>query len=167
MNAVRITLVSFLTYFLLSAMLAPIGILTGPIAEHFGRPITEVTAQFGWLTGENLVGALVALIIFDFFPLRWIFVVVYGAIALARFTFHNRNARKQPVGAGPHRYGFGYRTCWRSHHVSRTYEDDTRASMLVITDGCFSVAGFGFATLATYLISLGLFSGALPIRWSR
>lgn len=158
MNAVRITLVSFLTYFLLSAMLAPIGILTGPIAEHFGRPITEVTAQFGWLTGGNLVGALIALIIFDFFPLRWIFVFVYGAIAIALASLsviETLESSRWVLGLTG--IGSGIGLAGAAITISRTYEDDTRASMLVITDGCFSVAGFGFATLATYLIGLGLF----------
>ena len=161
MNTVRITLVSFLTYFLLSAMLAPIGILTGPIAEHFERPITEVTAQFGWLTGGNLVGALIALIIFDFFPLRWIFVVIYGAIAIALGSLsviETLESSRWVLGLTG--MGSGIGLAGAAITISRTYEDDTRASMLVITDGCFSVAGFGFATLATYLIGLGLFWSA-------
>ncbi len=81
-NQIVITLVSFLTYFVLSAMLAPIGILSGPMAEHFGQSITDVTKQFTWLTGGILVGAVMALFIFDWIGLRKLFIAIYGLVAL-------------------------------------------------------------------------------------
>ena len=81
-NQVVITLVSFLTYFVLSSMLAPIGILSGPMAEHFGQSITDVTKQFSWLTGGILVGAVIALFIFDWTSLRKLFITIYGLVAL-------------------------------------------------------------------------------------
>ena len=54
-NASRITLVSFLTYFILSAMLAPIGIISGPMAEHFDQSVSDITRQFVWLTGGSKI----------------------------------------------------------------------------------------------------------------
>ena len=69
-NQLIITLVSFLTYFILSSMLALIGILSGPIAEHFGQPITYVLKEFIWLTGGILIGAFIALFIFDWVRLK-------------------------------------------------------------------------------------------------
>ena len=60
-NQNRITLACFLAYFVMSGMLAPIGIISGPMSELFDRPITDVTAQFSWLTIGNLCGAALAL----------------------------------------------------------------------------------------------------------
>ena len=75
-NISRITTVSFLTYFIFSAMLAPIGIITGPMAEHFDQTVSDVTRQFGWLTGGNFVGAVIALVIFDYVGLKKLFTVI-------------------------------------------------------------------------------------------
>ena len=82
-NTHRITLLAFLTYFVMSAMLAPIGIISTPMAEHFGQSVPEVTRQFSWLTGGILVGAVIALVIYDFSGLRQVFLGVYGVMTLA------------------------------------------------------------------------------------
>ncbi len=86
-NQATITVVSFLTYFVLSAMLAPIGIISTPMAEYFGQSVTDVTKQFSWLTGGILVGAVIALFIFDWFSLKKLFVAIYGMVALVLFSF--------------------------------------------------------------------------------
>jgi hypothetical protein len=79
-NKHRITLVSFLAYFVMSGMLAPMGIISGEMSEHFGLPVTEITARFGWLTIGILTGAIVALVIFDWIRLRKLLMLVYGII---------------------------------------------------------------------------------------
>ena len=48
-NKKRTTLASFLACFVMSGMLAPIGIISGPMSESFAQPVTEITARFGWL----------------------------------------------------------------------------------------------------------------------
>ena len=86
-NTIRITTVSFLAYFVLSAMLAPIGIISGPMAEHFDQSVSDVTRQFAWLTGGNLAGAVIALFVFDYLGLKKLFIFIYGLIALVLFSF--------------------------------------------------------------------------------
>lgn len=154
MNVQRITLVSFLTYFVLSAMLAPIGILSGPMAEHFDKPITEVTRQFGWLTGGILTGAIIALVIFDWVSLKRLFIGIYAIIALSLFSlFLIESLEVSSIVLGIVGLGSGIGLAGAALTISRTYDEDRRASMLVITDGCFSVAGFVCAGVATYLVS--------------
>ena len=68
-NKRRITFVSFLAYFILSGMLAPIGIIAGPMATLLDQPITDVIARFSWLTLGNLAGAVLALFMFDWISL--------------------------------------------------------------------------------------------------
>ena len=87
-NKTRITLASFLAYFVMSGMLAPIGIISGPMAELFDRPITDVTAQFSWLTLGNLAGAITALIIFDFFRVRTLLITVYTLILVSLLSLN-------------------------------------------------------------------------------
>ena len=86
-NSFRITIVSFLTYFILSAMLAPIGIISGPMADHFDQSVSDATRQFAWLTGGNLIGAIIALFVFEYISLKKLFVFTYGMIALALISF--------------------------------------------------------------------------------
>ena len=75
-NTQRITLASFLAYFVMSGMLAPIGIVSAPLAAHFGLPVTTVTAGFGWLTVGILVGAVIAWFSFERGTLRAITIAL-------------------------------------------------------------------------------------------
>jgi len=151
---VVITLVSFLTYFVPSSMLAPIGILSGPMAEHFGQSITDVTKQFSWLTGGILVGAVIALFIFDWTSLRKLFITIYGLVALVLLSLVTVDSLESAryilafVGVGS-----GIGLAGAAITISHSYSEDRRASMLVITDGSFSVAGFAMGWTATYLVS--------------
>ena len=152
-NLHRITLVSFLTYFVMSAMLAPIGILSGPMAEHFGQPVTEVTRQFSWLTGGILVGAVIALFIFDFIRLKPLFLLLYGVMGSCLIGFaviDSLDLTRFLLGAVGTGCGIGLAAA--AVTISHSYEEEVRASMLVITDGFFSVAGFITAWLATWLV---------------
>ena len=154
-NTYKVTLVSFLTYFVLSAMLAPIGILSTSMAEHFGQTVPEVTKQFAWLTGGALVGAVIALFAFDWVPLKRLFILIYSSIGVSLIALFMVDALEHAryilgwVGVGS-----GVGLAGAAITISHTYSDERRASMLVITDACFSTAGFVTAWLATWLISL-------------
>jgi len=156
-NRQRITLVAFLCYFVLSAMLAPIGIISGPMAEQYGRPVTEITAQFSWLTGGNFIGAVVALFVFDWVGVRRLLLVIYGVIAagLLSLAVVDSLAYGRLV-LGVAGFGSGIGLAAAALTISRTYDAERRASLLVITDGCFSVAGFACAWLASRFVSLQL-----------
>lgn len=153
-NKKRITLVSFLAYFVMSGMLAPIGIISGPMSEYFDQPITELTANFSWLTFGILAGSIIALLVFDWVPLRKLLTGVYGLIlvCLISFALHdNINLVWPALGLVGVCCGVGLAAAALT--ISRTYEMDRRASMLVITDGWFSVAGIVCSWVAVILIA--------------
>ena len=153
-NTQRITFVSFLTYFLLSSMLAPIGIISAPMAEHFGQSITEATRQFSWLTGGNLIGAIVALFVFDWLGIKKLVTLIYTIIALSLGSLiFVEDLIFSSLLLGVVGLGSGIGLAAGALIISRIYENDQRASMLVITDGCFSVAGFTSGYVATYLVA--------------
>ena len=156
-NSSRITVVSFLTYFIFSAMLAPIGIISGPMAEHFDQSVSDITRQFVWLTGGNLIGAIVALFMFEYVSLKKLFVLIYGMIALALFSFRaveDLNTVRHVLGIVG--IGSGLGLAGAAVTISRTYEENRRASMLVITDACFSIAGFLISWIAAFLVAESL-----------
>lgn len=156
-NLQRITLGSFLAYFVMSAMLAPIGILSGPMAAHYDRPVTEITAGFSWLTVGILVGAVLALFVIERLPVRRLLMALYGAIALSLLTLPldgpllGVHLRLGVVGLC---CGIGLPTA--ALVIARSYDDARRASMLVVTDGCYSVAGYASSAAAVLLVGLAL-----------
>ena len=153
-NKKRITLVSFLAYFVMSGMLAPMGIISGAMSEHFGQPVTEITASFSWLTVGILLGAVIALFIFDLFRLRKLLMAAYGIIlaSLISLIFLN-NLFYVGVAMGLVGVCCGVGLAGAALVISRTYETERRASMLVITDGSFSVAGIVCSWIAIFLIA--------------
>lgn len=152
-NTQRITAASFLTYFVLSAMLAPIGIISTPMAEYFDQSVTDVTKQFSWLTGGNLAGAIAALFVFDHVSLKRLFVGLYAVIAIALFSLFNIETLESARWVlGIVGFGSGIGLAGAAITISHTYNENHRASMLVITDSCFSIAGFVTAWTATWLI---------------
>ena len=153
-NTQRITLVSFLAYFVMSAMLAPIGIISGPMAELFNEPVTTVTTRFSWLTVGNLAGAIIAVVLFEWVPLKNMMAGVYGLI-LASLLSLNFVADLTLIGIALGAVGVcsGLGLVGAALVISRTYESERRASMLVITDGCFSIAGFLIAAIAAAFVA--------------
>ena len=79
-NRNRITFGSFLAYFVMSAFISPLGLVSGPIAADFQISITAATAVFTYLTTGVLVGTLLAMFIFDFVRIKY--VVVGGVLVI-------------------------------------------------------------------------------------
>ncbi|MGI9201789.1 MAG: MFS transporter TsgA [Woeseiaceae bacterium] len=155
-NQNRITLACFLAYFVMSGMLAPIGIISGPMSELFDRPITDVTAQFSWLTMGNLCGAALALVVFDFLKVRTVFLSVYLLIIGSLLSLLFSDGLTQiGIALGIVGVCSGLGLASAALLISRIYEAERRASVLVMTDASFSVAGFSCAAIATALVTAG------------
>jgi len=153
-NKLKLTLASFLAYFVMSGMLAPMGIVSGAMAEHFGQSVTEITARFSWLTFGILAGAVAALVVFDWIKLRKLLMLVYALIGACLVTLRFLDDLFL-IGVALGLVGVccGIGLAGAALVISRTYETERRASMLVITDGSFSVAGIVCSSLAVYLIA--------------
>jgi len=157
-NKQRITLVSFLAYFILSGMLAPIGIIAGPMATLFDQPITDVVARFSWLTLGNLAGAVLALFMFDWISLRRLLLILYTLVLFSLLSF-NFGSDLTAIGLALGMVGLcsGLGLAGAALTISRTYDTEKRASMLVITDSFFSIAGIVCGALATWLVAREVF----------
>ncbi len=152
-NQYRITLVSFLAYFIMSGMLSPIGIISGPMAEHFGLPVTEITAKFSWLTLGILVGSALALQAFSWASIKTLMLVVYSILSACLLSMLVLPSLDLVgIALGLVGVGCGVGLAGAASVISSTYDENSRASMLVITDGCFSVAGIVCSYIAIYLV---------------
>lgn len=156
-NKNRLTLVSFLAYFVMSGMLTPMGIISGSMAEYFGQPVTEITSRFSWLTVGVLVGAVMALFVFGLFRLRTLMMALYGTVlaSLVSLLFLSDLSH---VGLAMGLVGVccAIGLAGAALVISRTYDNERRASMLVVTDGSFSVAGIACSWVAIFLVGQGL-----------
>ncbi|MBT6211870.1 MAG: MFS transporter TsgA [Woeseia sp.] len=152
------TFVSFLAYFILSGMLAPIGIIAGPMATLLDQPITDVIARFSWLTLGNLAGAVLALFMFDWISLKRLLLILYSVILLSLLSF-NFSSDLTAIGLALGSVGLcsGLGLAGAALTISRSYNTDKRASMLVITDSFFSVAGIVCGALATWFVAREVF----------
>lgn len=133
------------------------GIISTPMAAVFETSIEAVTAQFSWLTMGILVGAIAALLVFDFLRVRSVFLLAYSAILLSLLSLMFVNdlaAIGLALGVVGVCCGLGLAAA--ALVISRIYAADRRASMLVITDASFSVAGFSSAAAATAFVVAGL-----------
>jgi TsgA-like MFS transporter len=157
-NKQRITIVSFLAYFILSGMLAPIGIIAGPMAALFDQPITDVVARFSWLTLGNLAGAILALFMFDWISLKRLMLILYSVILISLLSF-NISTDLTAIGLALGLVGLcsGLGLAGAALTISKSYDTEKRASMLVITDSFFSVAGIVCGALATWFIAREFF----------
>lgn len=153
-TAIPVTIACFLTYFAMSGMLAPIGLISKPLSQVLGQSVPEVTQQFSWLTFGILVGAGLALVIVNVMELKRLIVAIYAlsTAALVSLALHS-----QALGFWLALFVVG--TCFgiglaaAATSIARLYTDARRASMLVITDSCFSIAGFVTAGLAVRFVA--------------
>ena len=153
----RATLACFLAYFVMSGMLAPIGIVLPPLAEHLQRPVADVAPLFSWLTLGILLGSALALIAFDFMPVRRWLLVLYALIAAALVVLRLADpdiALRPALGLVGTACGIGLAAA--ASIITQLYREDQRASMLIVTDASFSVAGILVSSLAVIFVAAGL-----------
>ncbi len=159
-NLIRVTLISFLAYAVMSGMLAQIGILIGPISQHFGKETTIVSSQFSWLTVGILVGSVISLFIFDHVKIKTLNLLVFTAIILAIVGFYTVDLYwVNSILLGIIGTGCGIALPAAAIVISRVYTPERRATMLVITDASFSLSG----TFCTALVVVYLANG---LHWS-
>lgn len=159
-NLIRVTLISFLAYAVMSGMLAQIGILIGPISQHFGEETTIVSNQFSWLTVGILVGSVISLFIFDYVRIKTLNLLVFTAIILAIVGFYAVDLYwVNSILLGIIGTGCGIALPAAAIVISRVYTPARRATMLVITDASFSLSG----TFCTALVVVYLANG---LHWS-
>lgn len=152
-NDSRLTLACFLAYFVMSGMLSPIGIVLPPLAETLSLPPEAVAPLFSWLTLGILLGSALALFVFDLMSLRrWMFLL-YALIALSLLLLRLSESPlllRLCLGSVGCCCGVGLAAA--ASTITQLYAEDRRASMLVITDGSFSVAGILISSLAVAMV---------------
>ncbi|MEM7357990.1 MAG: MFS transporter TsgA [Pseudomonadota bacterium] len=155
LNIVSVTVTSFLAYFILSAIISPLGIVSGPIATHYDVSITAATAIFSSLTTGIFIGSLIAVFVFDYLRIKSVVLLAAFLIAsslLAIYAFDSFAVL--PVCLFLAGTGCGVALSSAAVVITKTYAEQYRASMLLLTDSSYSAAATFSSFLAVYLLSL-------------
>tara|TARA_A100000164_G_C21924361_1_gene782249 strand:- start:951 stop:2078 length:1128 start_codon:yes stop_codon:yes gene_type:complete len=145
----------------MSGFLNPIGLISEPVSQSLGIPITEAVARFGYFTVGVFFGYLVSFFVFDFIRLRLVVIFGYGLLMLAvggLFLFENDAAMKFFL------FVIGMlasvQVCGASTLVSSLWRDKPRQTMLIGQDAAFNGGGILFTSLTTWFIASGFHWGA-------
>ncbi|MEO1035470.1 MAG: MFS transporter [Pseudomonadota bacterium] len=156
-NNAKLTLAAFLAYIVTSAMLAPAPLLLAPLTDVFAMPRAGVAPVLGAFNVGILGGAVVAVPILLRVRVRMVLLVAYllvvaaiGAIALTPVPALVRIAL---LAAG---VACGVGLPAAATLITAVYEGDRRASMLVVTDGAFSLAASLTVLLGGWLLAASL-----------
>ena len=153
-NKNRITFGSFLAYFVMSAFISPLGVVSGPIAADFQISITSATAAFTYLTTGVLVGTLLAMFIFDFVRIKYVVivgvVVICGSVT-AMYAVHHYAVLTTGlalIGAS-----CGLELSAAAILITKLFDERLRASMLLLTDSFYSMAGVFSTSIAGVMLA--------------
>jgi TsgA-like MFS transporter len=161
MNRVKTIFICLIASFVMSGFLNPIGLISEPVSQSLGIPITEAVARFGYFTVGVFFGYLVSFFVFDFIRLRLVVIFGYGLLMLAvggLFLFENDAAMKFFL------FVIGMlasvQVCGASTLVSSLWRDKPRQTMLIGQDAAFNGGGILFTSLTTWFIASGFHWGA-------
>ncbi len=133
---------SFMAYFVMSAVISPLGIVTAPIARHYDLSITTATAGFSYLTAGILVGTLISLVIFDLARIKNIILCCSGLTCVSLASIYIVDLYLFfPLWLFVVGLSCGVNLTAAIVVITNIYTSGLRASMMLLTDSFYSMAG--------------------------
>lgn len=138
----------------MSAIISPLGVISGPIAEHFDISLTAANASFTYLTSGVFIGTLIAVFIFDFIRLRQVVIGGVAIICLSIYSIYTFDSFLVfSLCLGLIGTSCGVELSAAAVVIAKIYDEKLRASMLLLTDSFYSMAGVISTTLAGMLLA--------------
>jgi len=146
--------IGLLSYFALSGVLAPMGLLIEPISAQLDLSDVEAARLLSGFSSGNLVGAVLALFILSWFSYKRIVMTIYTSAAgiLVALGIVNEPALIWFLLAGLG-LTLGIGLAVAAQLIAVIYKADQRAALLVATDSSFSLAGTVMAGLTMILLA--------------
>lgn len=159
-NNNRITFGCFLAYFVMSAVISPLGLVSAPIAAQFDVSLPAANATFTFLTTGIFIGTVIAVFIFDYLQLKRVIVGGAAAICVAIFLVYSLDSfLVLKLSLGLIGISCGIELSAAAVVIAKIYDEKLRASMLLLTDSFYSIAG----VLSTMIAGVFL---ARQMHWS-
>jgi len=156
----RVTVTSFLAYFLMSAIITPLGIVNQAMATHFGVDVTVTTAFFSYLTTGILIGASASMFVYAVLSMRQLNVVAGTALALTLVAIWLADRLWWlPIFFSIAGVCCGLLLAAAVIVLTRSYSEAWRPRALLVTDSFYSGAGVAAGFLSGYLINEGMHWG--------
>ena len=140
--------------FIISGLLNPIGLISGPVAEAYGIPVTAAVARFGYYTLGVFTGYILSFYIFDHLRLKSVVVIGYGMLAMSLAGLYL-------IENGPAMMFFLFvigliasvQVCGASTLVSWLWSGNPRQTALIAQDAMFNGGGIVFTAMTTWLLA--------------
>lgn len=156
LNTIRISLTSFLAYFVMSAVITPLGIVSQPIADAFSLELTVATALFSWLTTGIFVGSVFAMFVFDWLRIKSVVILSSTLILLSlAVTLQATSSLSFSLFLFFTGLGCGVALSAAAVVITEVYSEKLRPSMLLLTDSFYSGAGTVSTLTGVFLLSQG------------
>lgn len=153
LNRAILLSICLLAGFAIAGFFVPMGILTGPAAEHFSVGVAAVAKQFSWLTSGLFAGYLISFFIYDRFNLKSVILFSYSTAFVLVFANRALDSYAMiPVVFGLLGVLLGLVSCGAGTMITRIWSGRARQTALVAQDAMFNAGGALFATLAGALV---------------
>lgn len=153
-HSVLATLTSFLSYFVMSAIISPLGLVSGALASRYDISLTAATALFSYLTTGVLIGSFLSIFANPRFGSR---TVILGASGVLFFTILAMRAVDLatflPIAFLIIGSACGLLLAAAAIVLTAVYREPHRPSALLATDSFYSFAGFATTPLAGWVIA--------------
>jgi len=154
MNRIKTILICVFASFVISGFLNPIGLISGPVAESFGIPVTVAVARFGYFTVGVFAGYILSFYIFDYIKLKTVVVTGYGLIAVSVAGLYTMDSS---VALTFFLFVIGLlasvQVCGASTLVSWIWSGKPRQTVLIAQDAMFNGGGIVFTALTTWFLA--------------
>ena len=157
-DRVLLAIIGLLSYFALSGVLAPMGLLIDPISAQFNVSDVVAARLLSGFSSGNLLGAVLALFVMSWFGYKRIVIAIYASAAaiLLSLGFASHPALVWFLLAGLG-LTLGIGLAVAAQLIAVIYKSDQRAALLVATDSSFSLAGTVMAGLTKVLLAVQIF----------
>ena len=81
-SQIRLTLIAFLSYMIMSGLLTQAGVILNAIADQLDMSAARTVSIFSWLTGGALIGTLLSMYLYTRFSVRRLLLTTYSVLLL-------------------------------------------------------------------------------------
>ncbi len=155
-NKIRLTCACFLAYVVTSALLNPSGILLGPLAEKFSVTPAAVGDALGAFNIGIVIGAIVAVPLLARLGQRPAMLLAYAVVLVSLLVVSVAASLAQislALAVAGAACGVGLPAA--ASIIATLHDGDRRASMLIVTDGAFSMAAFASVAIGSFVLLKG------------